>query len=341
LNRMAKANEKADPRRKRRALTEEELVRLLYVAHTRPLLDAMTIRRGARKGQVVGKVSDETRRRLERLGWERALIYKTLVLTGLRKGELASLTVGQLEQDTSDGRVAYAVLKPNDEKNGQGSEIPLRPDLAADLQAWLASKLELAQEYARLRGQPIPSGLPPETPLLDVPDGLLRIIDLDLVDAGLAKRVKKEGKWVIDKRDDRGRTIDVHALRHTIGTHLSKGGVAPRTAQAAMRHSTLELTMNTYTDPRLLDVAGALQVLPDLPLTVSKPEAMLTTGTENLAPNLAPALAPTADSACPSRTTAGKADPVEEDQEDFSGSRATCDGDKRKTRLASVDNRRR
>ena len=93
------------------------------------------------------------------------------------------------------------------------------------------------------------------------------------------------GSWtaaLIDKRDDRGRTIDVHALRHTFGTHLSKGGVAPRTAQAAMRHSTLELTMNTYTDPRLLDVAGALQVLPDLPLTVSKPEAMLKTGTETV-----------------------------------------------------------
>jgi len=29
-----------------------------------------------------------------------------------------------------------------------------------------------------------------------------------------------------------------------------------------MRHSTLELTMNVYTDPQLLDVAGALDSLP-------------------------------------------------------------------------------
>ena len=70
----------------------------------------------------------------------------------------------------------------------------------------------------------------------------------------------------IPKVDDRGRTVDVHALRHTTGTHLSKGGVAPRTAQAVMRHSSIDLTMNTYTDPRLLDVAGALDALPDLPL---------------------------------------------------------------------------
>ena len=59
----------------------------------------------------------------------------------------------------------------------------------------------------------------------------------------------------------------IHALRHTFGTHLSKNGVAPRTAQAAMRHSSLELTMNVYTHPSLLDVAGALDALPSLSLT--------------------------------------------------------------------------
>jgi len=31
-----------------------------------------------------------------------------------------------------------------------------------------------------------------------------------------------------------------------------------------MRHSTIDLTMNVYTDPRLLDVAGAAEALPGL-----------------------------------------------------------------------------
>jgi len=31
-----------------------------------------------------------------------------------------------------------------------------------------------------------------------------------------------------------------------------------------MRHSSLDLTMNVYTDATLLDVAGALAALPDL-----------------------------------------------------------------------------
>jgi hypothetical protein len=47
---------------------------------------------------------------------------------------------------------------------------------------------------------------------------------------------------------------------------MSKGGVAPRVAQAAMRHSTIDLTMSVYTDPKLLDVARALDALPALPI---------------------------------------------------------------------------
>src|SRR5262249_49738449 len=43
---IVKANEKADPRRQRRAMTEAELVKLLAVARSRPLLDAQKVRRG-------------------------------------------------------------------------------------------------------------------------------------------------------------------------------------------------------------------------------------------------------------------------------------------------------
>jgi hypothetical protein len=48
---------------------------------------------------------------------------------------------------------------------------------------------------------------------------------------------------------------------------LSKAGVSPRVAQAAMRHSSIDLTMNVYTDPRLLDVQGAVESLPEFTVT--------------------------------------------------------------------------
>ncbi len=58
-----------------------------------------------------------------------------------------------------------------------------------------------------------------------------------------------------------------------------------------MRHSTIDLTMNTYTDPKLLDVHGALGVLPDLPLDGHQPQQQRATGTTGEAA-LAPLLAP-------------------------------------------------
>jgi len=277
---VPRADVKSDRRRVRRALTEDELVKLLAVARSRPLSDALLIRTGKRKGQSTANIRPKVRQELDDIGRERALIYKTLLLTGLRKGELASITVGNIDLDAG-----YITLNAADEKNRQGADIPLRADLVCDLRQWLASKLKLLRDSARLKiGQPIPLRLPADTRLFNVPGGLIRILDRDLVAAGIAHWVKdsKTGRQIIDKCDDRGRTIDIHAFRTTFGTHLSKGGVSLRTAQAAMRHSKPDLTANVYTDPKLLDVAGALNALPTLSLdpTVERQKAKAT-GTEN------------------------------------------------------------
>jgi len=204
---IAKADEQADPRRKRRSMNEAELVKLLDVARRRPLLDALLIRRGKHKGEAIAKVRPEVVERLERLGRERALIYKTLLLTGLRKGELASLTVGQLQLD---GPHPFAELAAADEKNREGSTIPLRADLADDLRQWLADRATALQQAASNAptvrfdstvGQPSERGtsdsgaiarrlcqpltdvpqLPSDAPLFTVPSGLVRILDRDLV----------------------------------------------------------------------------------------------------------------------------------------------------------------
>jgi integrase len=60
-----------------------------------------------------------------------------------------------------------------------------------------------------------------------VPPKLCKILNRDLKLAG------------IPKRDDRGRSLDVHALRHTFGTLMSKGGVSPRTAKENTRRQLL------------------------------------------------------------------------------------------------------
>ncbi len=118
---VAKANEKADRRRQRRSMTEPELVTLLAVARERPLREALTVRKGPRKGERYANVRPEVRERLDWLGRERALIYKTLVLTGLRKGELSSLTVAHL---CLDGPIAFLALDAPTKRTGRGTPSP-------------------------------------------------------------------------------------------------------------------------------------------------------------------------------------------------------------------------
>jgi integrase len=267
LARLCKADEHADTRKQRRALTEEELSSLFRTAHLRPLAEygrkTIRIPRHRRKGRrswykehlTPENLDDAVVRGRELLkfepdliedllwqGRERALIYKVLALTGLRKGELASITHAQLWLDEKQ---PYIELKAKDEKSGRGAQIPLRKDLADELREFLAEKRRMKNITAKMH-------------LFDIPKSMTGIFDRDLAAAG------------IDKYDDRGRSLDVHALRHTFGTHLSRAGVPPRVAQAAMRHCSLHLTMNVYTDPTLLDVAGAVNALPDFAPPVQK-----------------------------------------------------------------------
>ena len=148
--------------------------------------------------------------------------------------KIASRTVkGETKQfsDLSFGDVPFIKLRRSNEKSRKGSTIALRSDLAADLREWIKGRNRFDTVF-------------------NVPAGILRIMNRDLTAAG------------IDKTDADGCVIHVHTLRHSFGTHLSRAGVAPRVAQAAMRHSDIALTMNTYTDARLLDTAEAVEALP-------------------------------------------------------------------------------
>ncbi len=126
-------------------------------------------------------------------------------LAYLVKGELASLP---LEQVHLDAELPYLELDAADEKNRQGSSIPLRSDLADDLCNWLDKKTDALREAARpitflIHSNPhqAQTRLEAAEPLFNVPSGLLRILDRDLVLAGLARRVKVGENWIIDKAD--------------------------------------------------------------------------------------------------------------------------------------------
>jgi len=280
LDKLPKADE-SEVRRKRRPLEVEEIGALLKATTARPLIDALTIRRGKRKGQQVAKVSDVERERLIRLGRERALIYKTLIYTGLRKGELASLTVSDLHLDAER---PYARLAAKSAKSGKGAGIPLRADLADDLRDYLADKLSDYRRRTLADGRTeCPTALPGKMKLFYIPRDFIKIFNRDLVAAGLARKVEdpETGKTRIAKTDDEGRTVDIHCLRHSFATMLSKANVAPRMAQELLRHSDIRLTMNTYTHLQLVDTSGAVEALPDISHTDDESSRQVRTGTDD------------------------------------------------------------
>jgi len=234
--RVPKARESTDKRRERRALAGEEIVRLLRAALERPLHEAIEQRRGHSKNALKVEVDEEAKAEAERLGLERKLLYATLIYTGLRKSELASITVGQvfLDHDTP-----HLVLAAKDEKARRGATLPLHPELVVVLRKWLEFKRERNDQFS------------PREKLFHVPNALCKILNRDLEFAG------------IDKRDVLNRVIDVHALRHTHGTLLAQQGVSPSVAKDSMRHSDIRLTMNVYTHLELNDVAKGVNRIPD------------------------------------------------------------------------------
>ena len=87
----------------------------------------------------------------------------------------------------------------------------------------------------------------------NMPKAITRVFTADLKAAGIAKE------------DGAGRTVDVHSLRHTYCSRLARAGLPLQMAQRLMRHSSPELTSNTYTHLGLMDMRAAMEAVPALP----------------------------------------------------------------------------
>ena len=216
--------EQTEKRRERRALDLDEQRRLLAVAEQGPAHHNMT-------------------------GHERALVYRLALETGLRANEIRQLTVAAFDFSTCIVTQVSAYTK-----NRKLAEMDLKPEMAAEIEAFLAGKPLDAAAFAM-----------PCTPS--------RMFKADL-DAARAtwvaeartdgEREERERSDFLAYRDDRGRFADFHALRHTFITNLARAGVHPSDAQALARHSSIELTLNHYTHSLRRDHKQIINALPDL-----------------------------------------------------------------------------
>ena len=204
----------SDRRLQRRALTADEMRRLLESA--------------AKSPTVRCRLPGPTRR----------LVYWVAGTTGLRRNEIAALTP---ESFDFSGPTPQVRVGGQHTKNRRRADLPLRSDLAAELQAWLVGK-------------------PPGVPVFPIRGAATHtMIARDLEDAG------------IEAAKD-GRRVDFHALRTTTVTALALSGVPLAVAQKIARHSTPTLTANVYAVVGVDELQKAVEKIPSF-MTLRDEEA--------------------------------------------------------------------
>ncbi len=233
-------NEETDKRLVRRSLEPEEIRYLLQYLQQAPANSGMD-------------------------GYSRSLFYRLTCETGLRSDEIRSLHVSSFNfsKNTVTVKAAYSKRKRED-------TLPIRPDTAKELQGFFKNKH-------------------PNTKAFNAPEKTGKMLKADLASA--------RDNWISEVKcspqefqrrlesdflkvdSDRG-IVDFHSLRHTTGSLLADAGVHPKVAQEIMRHSDINLTMNTYTHVLRGRESEAVAALPDL--SPSELAVQQATGTDDV-----------------------------------------------------------
>jgi integrase len=193
--------------------------------------------------KLIRKTSESTEVRFGATGFERALIYRLAVETGLRASEIGALTCACLRLKDRQPSVTFSGA---DSKNANDVNLPLRADTVELLRKHLENKLPTAKAF----------NIPPSYDTAEM-------LRADLEAAG------------IEYRDEAGLVADFHALRHTFITNLAHSGVHPKVAMDLARHSDINLTMSRYSHTVLEQRAEAIGKLPE----VSSAKDAVATGT--------------------------------------------------------------
>ena len=243
LRGLAAMNVKVDRRHDRRALSADEFDRLLHAARHGKRVEGM-------------------------LGTERRILYLFSSATGLRRAELSSLTLRSLDLDGEYPSVAVLAAYS---KNGRDDMLPLHPMVVEELRDWLAKqKLTPSQPLFHLKSA--------GGKLRDTAKMMQRDLDAarkswiaETNDPDEQKR-RNESDFLCYK-NGAGLFADFHANRHTFISNLARAGVHPKTAQTLARHSTINLTMNTYTHVNMEEKSRAVGHLYALVATTPAKEA--------------------------------------------------------------------
>jgi integrase len=218
-------------------------------------------------------------------GDERAILYRFAFETGMRPGQMATLTVANFKLTDNPPTVT---TQAQFVKRRTKHEQVLRPELAADLQKRFTSKM-------------------PSYPAFKLPD-MHRLAEMIRDDAAVARQA-----WIKEAKTDQdrieraksdflanvnhaGERLVFYSCRHGHGTALADAGVPEKDIAKSMHHAS-RTTTERYMHSDRSRVSKAIDQLPDL----SFKAPMLATGTDGKTADssLSPSLPPLGVLQCP------------------------------------------
>jgi len=247
LAHLAGFNVPSDRRHRRRALSDDEIQRLVTAAEKAPAFRRMS-------------------------GPDRALVYAFAAATGLRANELRSLTPASFDLDSDPATVT---LEAGCSKHRREDVQLIPDDLAAMLRPWLAG---------RPAGKPV-FPLPDKTSRMLRAD-LAAARTAWLEEAQTAQeRQTREASAFLSYRDTGGLVFDFHALRGQFITAVVRGGASVKVAMDMARHSDPRLTLGAYTHLATADKRAALASVPVVRPRRPQAEKAKATGTYGATPS--------------------------------------------------------
>lgn len=130
----------------------------------------------------------------------------------------------------------FVRVRPTTTKNSKAATLPLHSYVIVLLKDWKDKHPESKQNDRILK---IPTSN----------SSFLKVLNRDLEYAR------------IEKTDEIGRVVHLHALRHSFASLLARQGVHPHVLQSLARHSQIETTMNLYTHVLRGDDISAIESL--------------------------------------------------------------------------------
>jgi integrase/recombinase XerD len=252
LDALQHLNSRVDRRHDRRALSQEEFARLLEATEVGPPVEGLIWR-------------------------DRAILYILAAWTGLRRGEIGSLTLRNFRLDTDPPTVTVEAAYS---KHRREDVQVLHLNLVERFKEWLEHRRPMSDREILFPINEATCGIDRRTSKMMRADVSAarrawiaepRVAADDLPPGSQSERSalveevkRREASDFLLYKDSDGKYADFHALRHTFITNLCKANVSPKTAQALARHSDISLTMNVYTHVDQEEQAAAINKLPEV-----------------------------------------------------------------------------